>query len=349
MQIQLGAIIRQLRTRDGRTQEMLAAALGVTSQAVSRWESGGGYPDLELIPAIANYFHVTIDELFGCQGQREQRLREFLSAGDQMLRQAREMDDCVALLRDAAGEFPAEPEIQFRLATALTIRGFQVHGARSLRPRDGSDGIMDLEYNRQNRDFEEALALYRRVLPELTDPDSRSSAIRQMVRLYSIRGEQEQALQLAMDQLPLSVSRECLLPRSAPEAEKSRFQGEALLALAWEFANAVLSEVTRRDSLRSGPAGIQKLEAAAELYRIILDDGNMGFGHYALYTLYRNCARFAGEQGRTADQKSYHQLCREHGRAYAVLKERGGIFRYTAPLVAHVTADVSRMPPAPEI
>jgi transcriptional regulator with XRE-family HTH domain len=58
MQLELGNNIRQLRRRDKRTQEQLAEVLGVTSQAVSRWESGGSYPDMNLIPSIANFFCV---------------------------------------------------------------------------------------------------------------------------------------------------------------------------------------------------------------------------------------------------------------------------------------------------
>ena len=63
--MKLAEKLRELRLRDGRTQETLADALGVTPQAVSRWERGICYPDMELIPAIANCFGVSIDELFG--------------------------------------------------------------------------------------------------------------------------------------------------------------------------------------------------------------------------------------------------------------------------------------------
>ena len=65
MQIKLGEQIKAFRRRDGRTQEELASALGVTAQAVSRWEKGICYPDMELMPSMANYFGVAIDELFG--------------------------------------------------------------------------------------------------------------------------------------------------------------------------------------------------------------------------------------------------------------------------------------------
>jgi len=64
MNIKIGAKIKALRKRDDITQERLSDALGVTSQAVSRWESENGYPDIEYIAPIANFFNVTIDYLF---------------------------------------------------------------------------------------------------------------------------------------------------------------------------------------------------------------------------------------------------------------------------------------------
>ena len=84
MQIKLGEKIRKLRQRDGRKQEDLAVALGVTNQAVSRWEANGGYPDIEMLPAIANYFHITMDELFGYESDRQTKLQSYLEQADQI-------------------------------------------------------------------------------------------------------------------------------------------------------------------------------------------------------------------------------------------------------------------------
>ena len=75
MKLNLGAKIRELRRRYGRTQDNLADALGVSAQAVSRWETGGSYPDMEMIPAVANYFHISIDELFGYHDEREEKIK----------------------------------------------------------------------------------------------------------------------------------------------------------------------------------------------------------------------------------------------------------------------------------
>lgn len=55
--------IASLRKQKGLTQEELANALGVTNQAVSKWESGQCCPDIQLLPAIARLFGVSVDEL----------------------------------------------------------------------------------------------------------------------------------------------------------------------------------------------------------------------------------------------------------------------------------------------
>ena len=58
-------IIVRYRKELGLTQEALAQKLGVTNQAVSKWESGQSCPDIALLPALADLFGITIDALFG--------------------------------------------------------------------------------------------------------------------------------------------------------------------------------------------------------------------------------------------------------------------------------------------
>ena len=82
MTLQLGEKIRSLRKQYGRTQEALASALGITFQAVSRWESNLAYPDMELIPSIANYFGITIDELFGYECERDKKVNDIIARID---------------------------------------------------------------------------------------------------------------------------------------------------------------------------------------------------------------------------------------------------------------------------
>lgn len=67
--ITIGNRIKTLRTQRRLTQGQLANALGVTPQAVSRWEVERSYPDLELLPAIAAYFAVSTDFLLGLKEQ----------------------------------------------------------------------------------------------------------------------------------------------------------------------------------------------------------------------------------------------------------------------------------------
>ncbi len=67
--IQIGTRISERRKAIGITQEELANHLGVSKPAVSKWESGQSYPDILLLPELAAYFNISIDELVGYEPQ----------------------------------------------------------------------------------------------------------------------------------------------------------------------------------------------------------------------------------------------------------------------------------------
>ena len=69
--MEMGKEIRRLRNDRGLTQEALAAALNVTAQTVSKWECGTSIPDVQLLPEIAVFFGVTIDQLFAMTPEQQ--------------------------------------------------------------------------------------------------------------------------------------------------------------------------------------------------------------------------------------------------------------------------------------
>lgn len=61
--VKIGRLIYTLRKEKGLTQRLLAEAIGVSDKAVSKWERGMGSPDLSLLPGLASYLSVTLEDL----------------------------------------------------------------------------------------------------------------------------------------------------------------------------------------------------------------------------------------------------------------------------------------------
>ena len=209
MQLNIGTKIKELRRRDGRTQEALAEALGVTNQAVSRWESGGSYPDMEIVPAIANYFHVSIDELFGYQNDREERIKQIVEQAKHQIhmqgtileKDRGDYEGIVQMLREASEEFPNEPEIMYLFADALHRLGWQKFGGRQHPTGKNPDYIdTDVEYNAQNIFWREALQVLERLLKLDISSDQRGQAVCMAALIYPMMGEYEKAKALVNKQ-----------------------------------------------------------------------------------------------------------------------------------------------------
>ena len=105
MEIKLGNKIRTLRKQKNISQEVLAQYLGVSFQAVSKWESETAMPDITLVPAIASFFGVSTDELFDYNHfEMEKRVNEIIEESLPF----RGVDDakCEAILREGLKKYP---------------------------------------------------------------------------------------------------------------------------------------------------------------------------------------------------------------------------------------------------
>ena len=65
MNIYFGENLKNYRLKRNLTQEKLAEFLGVSFQTISKWEHGDTYPDITILPDIAEFFGVSVDEMLG--------------------------------------------------------------------------------------------------------------------------------------------------------------------------------------------------------------------------------------------------------------------------------------------
>jgi len=345
MQIKLGEKIRELRRRDSRTQEALADALGVSGQAVSRWEANGGYPDIEIIPAIANYFNISIDELFGYNGERDEKIRKILNKADEMINAQDDIESCIDMLRNAVSEFPSEAQILIRLGYALLWDGYKKHGARRLSTNEDY-AVNDIEFNSKNENFIEALTIFQKALNMGISHDDRCEIIPLMVRHYAIMGNYDKAEELCDKQDSVIISSECLRTNAAEGERREKYQGEALIALTRQLKNVMGTMVWTKMSLYMKESGARKMLGIAHLYELIFDDGNCGEYHADLMSIYKTCTSFEAKVGNIEAALSYFDLQFYHAKKYEEFRKTD-INNFSAQLVSKVLSPRSKFPVAP--
>ena len=107
MNINLAEQLKTLRKEKNISQEKLAAYLGISYQAISKWENGNTYPDIQLLPEIARFFGITIDELLQVEKPDEQALfDEYVSKADALFRNGEAMETVLTLWKEAYHKMP---------------------------------------------------------------------------------------------------------------------------------------------------------------------------------------------------------------------------------------------------
>lgn len=118
MNIYLGENIKKLRRKRDLTQEKLADLIGVSFQAISKWERGESFPDVAMLPIIADFFGCSIDDLFGVdKAKNEQKIGEYLELYSKECSKNRALT--FKKFRQAVKEFPNDFRILVRYMELL--------------------------------------------------------------------------------------------------------------------------------------------------------------------------------------------------------------------------------------
>ncbi|MBR6917194.1 MAG: helix-turn-helix domain-containing protein [Clostridia bacterium] len=349
MQLDLGQKIRELRHRDGRTQEALAEALGVTSQAVSRWEANGGYPDMEMIPSIANYFGVAIDELFGYKNGREEKIDAIIEKVDSYGIQARGddmwVDECVAILRDGLTEFPGNERLLIALAETLSEAGWRRHGERIYYDEEGFQRH-DHDLHRENPFWNESIKICEQLAASKTDNAIFIRAVTTLVLLYRNIGEYEKARAFAQKMPELKYCRELQLTAASDGKEEAKYIGEFLLKAARKFSDQLICGLIANSHNFEGDLPIEKIKGIISLFTLICDDGNFGILNGELISLNLYLSRLQWERGYHDDAFRSLDAALHHARELEKVVSKSE-HRYTAPLVAFVKEEFETPVEAP--
>ena len=119
MEIKFAETMKNLRKNRGNTQEELASHLGISVQAVSKWERGDGMPDIMLLPHIASFYDTTVDELLGCGLiQKQSRIQDFVREY-KLLHSQGKTAERLALSRAMQKAYPNDETVLYYLMRVL--------------------------------------------------------------------------------------------------------------------------------------------------------------------------------------------------------------------------------------
>lgn len=244
MNLLIGDNIKRLRRERDLTQEEVAAHLGISFQAISKWERGDGYPDITLLPSLANYFGVSIDNLIGMNEiAKAEKYEQINRTWSENNKNGLHLEN-IKLMRESLKLFPNNALLLVQLSSSLEKTGNTEEET--------------------SRNLKESIAVQEQILRYGEDSEVRGATLYNICFAYWKNGEFEKALECA-EKLPnLYKARENALVCFLQGEEKHEVAKSAIVPLAWAIAHhfSALAETENNN---------EYLEKAEEILDILSD------------------------------------------------------------------------------
>lgn len=251
MEIKIGNKIRDLRKKHKITQEQLAECIGVSFQAVSKWENNIALPDITLVPVIAHYFGISTDELLSYNSNEiDREIEEFVIEAAKY----RETDPETGrkILEEGLKKYP---DNDILLCNLLYVMNYSEN---------------------YGKHWEETITLASKIIDKTTSDEIKYDAMRFLAYAYNAKGDAEGAVS-ALEQIPelyfTKLSEMAFVLTGEPKynaAEKQKWISfEILLQMMWKIAefyrdtgktSKAIIETERALNLISAMSGEEKID-----------------------------------------------------------------------------------------
>lgn len=323
----LGEKIKFLRQKNDVTQEKLAEYLNITYQSISKWENNNALPDISLVVPLANFFGVSIDELFDRDADMQAaELKEYEDRDYELAcrKSVETIMERVAMWREAVQKYPKN----FRCLQQLAYALFET-----------LDRTFEESYYQANA--KEVVSICGRILRDCTDNSIRESAVQMLVYTYGRRyiaiADEAKAEEYANMAGSLYTCREILKEHAyfTEEGKKKGVRQQHHNNLT--FMDFICGNIVYVPD-RTPEEEILACETAMKLWETLIYDGNFLFYHGRLaaiaFCLAENCAKL----GRRDETLAALKKALAHGKAYDALPV--GSQNYTSAFVCAASSTV---------
>ena len=246
MNINIAGNLKRLRRERDLTQDELAGFLGISFQAISKWERGNGYPDITFLPTLAKFFNVTIDELVGMDEIRsEERINEIHAQWKENNANGKDAEN-ILTMREALRAYPNDYLCMVQLVTSL---------------EKCKTAVEETEKNKA-----EALELSERIIEHCPDAGIRNAVLFNICHSYRKSGDAEMAVKKARQLPTIYKTQENALVMFLKGEEKIAVGQQAVIAIVVSLFQQILFMTdTKQYSLEEKIAALKKCCKVAEI------------------------------------------------------------------------------------